>query len=126
MPTLVIVFQMPSPTTARCLQGVVPVSGYFIAGEDANVIAVNAQTSDSYGVIFHEDAGTSDVGCSESGLHASSGVNEGLAELYQMFEALMVRTAFIGKPSLQNLYVVARLERADVHRAVAGRQHAAA
>ena len=105
VPTLVIVFQNDRSFAdyRPVYKGkAVQVGGYFIGGEDLNVIAVNAlQLTESYGVIFHEYAhfmlgsavGTTPVW-----------VNEGLAGLYQTFDTSNGgRTAFLGKPSLQNL-----------------------
>ncbi len=108
VPTLVVVFQNDRSFAdyRPVFQGKpVAVGGYFLGGEDANVIAVNAaQITESYGVIFHEFAHFmlgSAVG------NTPVWVNEGLAELYQTFDtANGGRTAFIGKPSLQNLMLL--------------------
>ncbi len=108
VPTLVMVFQNDRSFAdyRPVFQGrPVAVGGYFLGGEDANVIAVNAaQITESYGIIFHEYAHFmlgSAVGSTPVW------VNEGLAELYQTFDtANGGRTAFIGKPSLQNLLLL--------------------
>ncbi len=108
VPTLVIVFQNDRSFAAYrpVYQGKpVETGGYFIGGEDANVIAVNASLiAESYGVIFHEYAHfmlASAVG------GTPVWVSEGLAGLYETFETSNGgRTAFIGKPSLQNLMLL--------------------
>ena len=108
VPTLVIVFQNDRSFAGYrpVYQGKpVEVGGYFIGGEDANVIAVNAsQVTDRYGVIFHEYAHFM-LGSAVGGTPVW--VSEGLAGLYQTFDTSNGgRTAFIGKPSLQHLLLL--------------------
>lgn len=106
--TVVVVFQNDksfTPFKPEFQGRPVAVAGYFVGMEDANYIAVNAeQDSEAYGVIFHEYAhfltanavGTTPVWLSE-----------GLAGLYETFEAVSGgKTAFIGKPSRQNLQLL--------------------
>jgi tetratricopeptide (TPR) repeat protein len=77
-------------------------SGYFVGGEDANVIAVSLESSNSARrTVFHEythalvDAGVRG---------APTWVNEGLAEVYSTFEVQSRgRTAVFGLPHDQNL-----------------------
>ena len=106
--TVVVVFQNDksfTPFKPEFQGRPVAVAGYFVGMEDANYIAVNAeQDSDAYGVIFHEYAHfltANAVGA------VPVWVSEGLAELYETFEAASGgRTAFIGKPSRQNLQLL--------------------
>lgn len=105
VPTFVVVFQNDRSLAPfrPVFQGkAVEVGGYFLAGEDANYIALNAQqNSDAYGVIFHEYAHylmASAVG------PVPIWLGEGLAELYQTFEVTNGgRTALIGRPDADNL-----------------------
>ena len=106
--TVVVVFQNDKSFTPfkPVFQGrPVAVAGYFVGAEDANYIAVNAQQdSDAYGVIFHEYAHfltSNAIGVTPVWL------NEGLAELYETFEASNGgKTALIGRPSRQNLQLL--------------------
>ncbi|MEQ1910713.1 MAG: DUF1570 domain-containing protein [Vicinamibacterales bacterium] len=106
--TVVVVFQNDksfTPFKPEFQGRPVAVAGYFVGMEDANYIAVNAeQDSDAYGVIFHEYAHfltANAVGATP--VWAS----EGLAGLYETFEAVSGgKTAFIGKPSRQNLQLL--------------------
>jgi tetratricopeptide (TPR) repeat protein len=105
VPTVVVVFQNErslAPYTPMFQGRPVSVAGYFVGMEDANYIAVNAERElDAYGAIFHEYAHFltgSAVGA------APVWVNEGLAELYQTFEASNGgRSATIGAPDRENL-----------------------
>ena len=106
--TVVVVFQNDksfTPFKPEFQGRPVAVAGYFVGMEDANYIAVNAeQDSEAYGVIFHEYAHfltSNAVGATPVW------VSEGLAGLYETFEAVSGgKTAFIGKPSRQNLQLL--------------------
>ncbi len=88
VPTVVVVFRNDAafaPYRPLFRGKAVAAAGYFIPNDDVNYIALNAeQDSQAYGVIFHE--------YTHSLVHHVVGdapvwINEGLARLYETFEA---------------------------------------
>lgn len=78
------------------------VSGYFMAREDANYIAINADSRDASGIVFHEYVHY--VSANNLG-YLPTWFSEGLAEFYSSFEVID-KTVYIGLPIMRHLAVL--------------------
>jgi hypothetical protein len=78
------------------------VSGYFMAREDANYIAINADSRDASGTVFHEYVHY--VSANNLG-YLPTWFSEGLAEFYSSFEVID-KTVYIGLPIMNHLVVL--------------------
>jgi len=75
------------------------ISGYFMAREHANYIAINADSRDTSGIVFHEYVHY--VSASNFG-YLPTWLSEGLAEFYSSFE-VVDDTVYIGLPIRRHL-----------------------
>ena len=75
------------------------VSGYFIAGDDANYIAINADAPDASAVIYHEYV---HYVANNNMWYLPVWFSEGLAEFYESFE-VSGNKVYIGRPVLRHL-----------------------
>ena len=80
------------------------VSGYFIANDDANYIAINADAPDASALIYHEYV---HYVANNNMWYLPVWFSEGLAEFYETFE-VSGDTAYIGLPVLRHLIVLRR------------------
>jgi tetratricopeptide (TPR) repeat protein len=78
------------------------VSGYFIAGEDANYIAINADARDASGIVYHEYV---HYVAANNMWNLPVWFSEGLAGFYESFE-VVGDTVYIGLPILRHLAVL--------------------
>jgi len=78
------------------------VSGYFMAREDANYIAINADSRDASGIVFHEYVHY--VSANNLG-YLPTWFSEGLAEFYSSFEVID-KTVYIGLPIMRHRVVL--------------------
>ena len=78
------------------------VSGYFMARENANYIAINADSRDASGTVFHEYVHY--VSANSLG-SLPTWLSEGLAEFYSSFEVID-KTVYIGLPIMDHLVVL--------------------
>jgi len=78
------------------------VSGYFMAREEANYIAINADSRDASGTVFHEYVHY--VSANSLG-YLPTWLSEGLAEFYSSFEVID-KTVYIGLPIMNHLVVL--------------------
>jgi tetratricopeptide (TPR) repeat protein len=78
------------------------ISGYFMARKDANYIAINADSRDASGIVFHEYVHY--VSANNLG-NLPTWFSEGLAEFYSSFEVI-ANTVYIGLPIMSHLAVL--------------------
>ena len=78
------------------------VSGYFIGGELANYIAINADAQDASAIVFHEYV---HYVANNNMWNLPAWFSEGLAQFYESFE-VVGDTVFIGLPPLRHLVVL--------------------
>lgn len=78
------------------------VSGYFIGGEHANYIAINADAQDASATVFHEYV---HYVANNNMWYLPIWFSEGLAQFYESFE-VVGDTVYIGLPILRNLVVL--------------------
>ncbi len=74
-------------------------SGYFIASEEGNYIAINADSPDASAVVYHEYV---HYIANNNLWYLPVWVSEGLAEFYESFE-VSGNTVYIGLPALRHL-----------------------
>lgn len=77
-------------------------SGYFIAGDEANYIAINADASNASAIIYHEYV---HYVANNNLWYLPAWFSEGLAEFYESFE-VSGDTVYIGLPILRHLLVL--------------------
>ena len=75
------------------------VSGYFIGGEDANYIAINADARDASAIVFHEYV---HYVANNNMWYLPVWFSEGLAQFYESFE-VVGDTVYIGLPLVRHL-----------------------
>lgn len=75
------------------------VSGYFIAGDDANYIAINADAQDASAIVYHEYV---HYVANNNMWNLPVWFSEGLAQFYESFE-VAGDTVYIGLPILRHL-----------------------
>jgi tetratricopeptide (TPR) repeat protein len=78
------------------------VSGYFIAGDDANYIAINADARDASGIVYHEYV---HYVANNNMWNLPVWFSEGLAGFYESFE-VVGDTVYIGLPIVRHLVVL--------------------
>lgn len=105
VPTLIYVFRgdrsfLPYKTLYEGRPAAV--SGYFIGGEDANYIAINADAPDASALVYHEYV---HYVANNNMWYLPVWFSEGLAELYESFE-VSGDTVYIGLPVLRHVAVL--------------------
>jgi tetratricopeptide (TPR) repeat protein len=78
------------------------VSGYFIGGDHANFIAINADAQDASAIVYHEYV---HYVANNNMWYLPMWFSEGLAEFYESFE-VVGDTVYIGLPLLRHLAVL--------------------
>ena len=105
IPTLIYVFKHDrsfEPYKILYQGKAAAISGYFMAREDANYIAINADSRDASGIVFHEYVHY--VSANNLG-YLPTWFSEGLAEFYSSFEVID-NTVYIGLPIMSHLAVL--------------------